>query len=79
MTARSLFVRSRSLVSRGRSGNRIQEQHMAESSNASSNNGLYFLVGGLVVVVGVIAFMYFGGLTGGHTSKLEISVEAPKT
>jgi len=50
---------------------------MAESSNASSNNGLYFLVGGLVVV-GVIAFMYFGGLAGGHTGKLEISIEAPK-
>jgi len=53
---------------------------MAESSNTSSNNGLYFLVGGLVVVIGVMAFMYFGGLTGGgHTSKLEISVQAPKT
>jgi hypothetical protein len=51
---------------------------MAESSNASSNNGLYFLVGGLAVVVGVIAFMYFGGLAGGHTGKLEISIEAPK-
>jgi len=49
---------------------------MAESSNASSNNGLYFLVGGLVVVVGVIAFMYFGGLAGGHTGRLEISIEA---
>jgi len=51
---------------------------MAESSNASSNNGLYFLVGGLVVVVGVIAFMYFGGLAGGHTGRLEISIEAPR-
>ena len=52
---------------------------MAERSNASSNSGLYFLVGGLVVAVGVIAFMYFGGPTGGHTSKLEITVEASKT
>jgi len=51
---------------------------MAESSTTSSNNALYFLVGGLVVVVGVIAFMYFGGLAGGHTGRLEISIEAPR-
>lgn len=60
---------------------------MAESSNSSSNNGLYFIVGGLVVVVAVFTFMFlgghmgslFGGPMGGHSGKMSITIEAPKT
>jgi len=50
---------------------------MADNNDSgNSNNGLYFLVGGLVVVVGIIAFVYFdGGLPG--TEKTNITIEAP--
>ncbi len=37
---------------------------MAEASEGSGK-GLYFIVGGMVVVLGFLAFMYFGGRTGG--------------
>ena len=51
---------------------------MAEGSS-SSNNGLYFIVGGLVVVVGIISFLYFGGVLGsGGSKKIEIQIETPK-
>ena len=50
---------------------------MAESSNASGNRILYFLVGGLAVVVGVLAFMILRDETGDHTGKLQISIQAP--
>lgn len=50
---------------------------MPESSNASGNKTLYFLVGGLAVVVGVLAFMILRDETGDHTGKLQISIQAP--
>ena len=34
---------------------------MAENSSGGGTNGLSFIVGGLVVVVAVGAFAYFGG------------------
>jgi len=38
---------------------------MAENASGGSNT-LYFLVGGLVVIVGLGAFAYTGGHFGGH-------------
>ena len=38
--------------------------------NSSGGNGfLYFIVGGLVVVVGLGAFLYSGGYIGGHGTR----------
>ncbi len=51
---------------------------MAENSNSTTNNTLYFIVGGLVVVVAGFAFMYFGGYVGDRTHKAEITIEIPK-
>lgn len=39
---------------------------MAENTSGSGNGGLYFIVGALVVVVGIGAFIYSGGYFGGH-------------
>ena len=50
---------------------------MAENTN-DSNNILYFIVGGLVVVIAGLAFLYFGGHMPGTTSKTSITIEAPK-
>lgn len=50
---------------------------MAENSTASGNKALYFLVGGLTVVVGVLAFMILRDEIGDHGGKLQISIEAP--
>jgi hypothetical protein len=55
------------------------ETQVAENSNSSTNNALYFIVGGLVVVVAGFAFMYFGGYVGDRTDKAEITIEIPKT
>ncbi len=55
---------------------------MAETTSGSggSNNGLYFIVGGLVVVVGILAFLFFGGHIGSRSpAKVDIRIEAPKT
>lgn len=54
------------------------ETHVAENSNSTTNNTLYFIVGGLVVVVAGFAFMYFGGYVGDRTHKAEITIEIPK-
>lgn len=50
---------------------------MAESTDSGSNNALYFIVGGLVVVVGIVAFLFFGGYLPGTTDTTNITVEAP--
>lgn len=55
---------------------------MAETTNGTggSNNGLYFIVGGLVVIVGLLAFLFFGGHIGSQSpAKLDIKIEAPKS
>jgi hypothetical protein len=52
---------------------------VAENTNSATNNALYFIVGGLVVVVAGFAFMYFGGYVGDRTDKAEITIEIPKT
>ena len=51
---------------------------MAENSNSATNNTLYFIVGGLVVVVAGLAYMYFGGHLGERSHKAEITIEIPK-
>lgn len=52
---------------------------MAE--NSGGGGGLYFIVGALVVVVGVIGFVAFGGhvpRSGGNApSKVELNVTTP--
>ncbi len=42
---------------------------MSEGSNGGSNSALYFIVGALVVVVGLGAFVYSGGYLGPHGSR----------
>jgi hypothetical protein len=55
---------------------------MAENSGGSGGgSGLYFIVGALVVVVGVIGFVAFGGHMphsgGSAPSKVELNVTTP--
>jgi hypothetical protein len=57
---------------------RIQERDMAEDSKSGGTNFLYFIVGGIVVVVALLAFLYMGGHLPGQSSKVSITVEAPK-
>lgn len=49
--------------------------HVAGQS--SGNGGLYFIVGALVVAVGVIAYLTLGGPTGG-SKNIDVQVEVPK-
>ncbi len=53
---------------------------MAEgSSNSGGNSGLAFIVGGLVVIVAIIAFfVYSGGFTQKKSIDVNIAAEAPK-
>ncbi len=50
---------------------------MADNTEGGGTDGLYFVVGGLVVVVGIIAFVFFGGEMPGLTDKTSITIEAP--
>lgn len=50
---------------------------MAGNSSAS-NNTLYFIVGGMVVVLAGIGFLYFGGHIPGSATKTSITIEVPK-
>ena len=52
---------------------------MSDSSR-SGNGGLYFIVGGLVVVVGIGAFLYSGGnlgFLGSKTTTQQTTTSAP--
>jgi hypothetical protein len=55
-----------------------KETQVTETTNSSANNTLYFIVGGLVVVVAGLAFMYFNGYIGDRGHKTEITIEVPK-
>lgn len=44
---------------------------MAENASAGSTNSLYFIVGGLVVAVGIGIFAYTGGYIGGSKTTTE--------
>jgi hypothetical protein len=49
------------------------------SENSSGNNGaLYFIVGGLVVVMAGMAYFYFGGHMFGPNTKVDLTIQAPK-
>jgi hypothetical protein len=53
---------------------------MAEgTSNSGGNSGLAFIVGGLVVIVAVLAFfIYSGGFSQKKTVDVNVSASAPK-
>ncbi|PXA77126.1 hypothetical protein DMC25_23525 [Caulobacter sp. D4A] len=52
---------------------------MAEETKSGGNAGLAFIVGALVVIVAVLAFMMFsGGFTQKKTVDVDISASAPK-
>ncbi|HYD17470.1 MAG TPA: hypothetical protein VEF76_03200 [Patescibacteria group bacterium] len=46
------------------------------SNNTENNGGLYFIVGALVIAVGVMGYMYFGG---DHDGRSGASVAIEKT
>lgn len=50
---------------------------MAEAPAGGSNNILYFIVGGLVVVAGIVGFMYFNDGLPGMGDNTEINIEVP--
>ncbi|WP_309646350.1 hypothetical protein [Phenylobacterium sp.] len=51
---------------------------MAENSGNGATPVLAFIVGGLIVVVAVIAFfMYSGGMGGGETKSVDVNIKAP--
>lgn len=50
---------------------------MSEESK-SGNGGLYFIVGALVVVVGVLGYLVLGGHIGGGGKKIDVKIEGPK-
>lgn len=52
---------------------------MADGNSGGNNGGLYFIVGALVVVVAIGAFMMFGGSMPGSQSKtVDVKIEVPK-
>jgi hypothetical protein len=51
---------------------------MADGTSSGSNNALYFIVGGLVVVVAIVAYVFLGGHTASMPGKLDITITAPK-
>jgi hypothetical protein len=52
---------------------------MAEGSSSGSggNNALFFIVGGLVVLVGIFAYVFFGGHAPSSTGKVDVTITAP--
>lgn len=47
-----------------------------ERDSGNSNNALYFIVGGLVVIAGIFLFLYTNGHIGG-ANDVNVTVEAP--
>jgi hypothetical protein len=47
-----------------------------ERDSGNSNNALYFIVGGLVVIAGIFLFLYTNGNIGG-ANDVNINVDAP--
>jgi len=57
---------------------RDKERDMAEDSNSGASGGLFFIVGGLVVAVGVLVFIFMGGHIPSQPAKVDVKIEAPK-
>lgn len=53
---------------------------MAENTNSSGggNSGIAFIVGGLVVVVAIVAFFMFRGGMPGTEKKVDVDVNLPE-
>ena len=51
---------------------------MAEDSNSGASGGLFFIVGGLVVAVGALVFIFMGGHIPSQPAKVDVKIEAPK-
>ena len=47
------------------------------SSNQGSNNTLFFIVGGLVVIAGVFVYLFTNGDIGGAPDDVNVTVEQP--
>ena len=52
---------------------------MAEDSKSGGTNFLYFIVGGIVVVVALLAFLYMGGHLPGQNSKVSVTITCTHT
>jgi hypothetical protein len=52
-------------------------EHVTQTSSGSGNGFLYFIVGALVVAVGIFAYFFFGGERGGSTD-INVKVDVPK-
>ena len=56
---------------------------MSDSQNSNrggnSNNTLFFIVGGLVVVAGVFVYLFTNGDIGGGPDDVNVTVEQPAT
>jgi hypothetical protein len=52
---------------------------MAEDTKGGSNSGIAFIVGGLVVIVAILAFVvYSGGFSHKKTVDINVSAQVPK-
>ena len=51
---------------------------MAEQSSGGSSPWLAFIVGGLLVVVAIVAFMMYSGQAPVQPRSVDVNIEAPK-
>jgi len=56
----------------------MEGKRMAESSSGGGNAGLAFIVGGLVVVVAVLAWFLFGRGGAPETKNVDVEVKLPE-
>lgn len=59
-------------------GEVMEGKQMAESSSGGGNAGLAFIVGGLVVVVAVLAWFLLGRGGAPETKKVDVDVKLPE-